>query len=90
MAEEPVGLRRVSASRRRQPSWRRLGEVLRSQHVVTRAQLLTALDRQADLVTAGRSYQVGRVLVGMGLASQEQIEAALAQQARYPARRAQT
>ncbi len=84
---EPVGLKRASGFGRGPVRWRRLGEILTSQRVITRGQLLTALDRQADLTVSGRAYPLGRVLISLGFASSAEIERALAAQARQSAGR---
>lgn len=83
--EQPAGLKRASGFGRGPLRWRRLGEILTSQRVITRGQLLTALDHQADLHGSGRTYPLGRVLVSLGYASMTEIDGALAQQARQAA-----
>ncbi len=80
--EQPLGLKRACGFGRGTVRWRRLGEILTSQRVITRGQLLAALDRQADLNVSGRSYPLGRVLVSLGYASMAEVDTALAQQAR--------
>ncbi len=85
--ERPVGPNKASGPGRGTVRWRRLGEILTVQRVITRAELSSALAQQADLTGAGRSYPIGRVLISMGVATPAEIEAALARQASHAARR---
>ncbi len=57
-----------------------LGQILVREMGLDESNLDRALQRQADLAAHGRYYLLGRILLGLGYVSLEQLEAALERQ----------